>query len=202
MLTWDLMWTASIGNHGSARGTSKHRRSNSSCDLISCEQIENGCEPAKIDIQEHTIVSDMVMDTSCPLFQAFLAATKQLCERFCLSVRHTFLYVPVIISSWNSQDLWRCDVITLRKVKVRGQTQFFSHLQTVTLAWIHIWRWNDAQSLMWHRRGALLFFKVIYHISMWQGPKNWRFWTKLSVSGLSLQFEFTNGFGNDTHNLK
>ena len=32
--------------------------------------------------------------------------------------------------------------------------------RTVTPVWIHQWFWNDAQSLKYHRRGALLFFKV------------------------------------------
>ena len=36
--------------------------------------------------------------------------------------------------------------------------------RTVNLVWIHWWLWNDAQSLKQHRRGALLFFKVIRHI--------------------------------------
>ena len=31
-------------------------------------------------------------------------------------------------------------------------------LQTVTLVWIHQWFWNDAQSLIKYRRGAVLFF--------------------------------------------
>ena len=35
--------------------------------------------------------------------------------------------------------------------------------------WIHIWWWNDAQSLRRHRRGALLFFKVIHQISRSHG---------------------------------
>ena len=35
---------------------------------------------------------------------------------------------------------------------------------TVTLVRIHRWLWNDAQSLMQHRRGARLFSKVIHHI--------------------------------------
>ena len=60
----------------------------------------------------------------------------------------------------------------MQKVKVRGQrsrsqevkTQF-SCFQTVTLVWIHIWWRNDVQGLMWHRRFALLFFKVIHDIS-------------------------------------
>ena len=39
------------------------------------------------------------------------------------------------------------------------------HFQTVTPVWIHQWLWNDAQILKQHRRGALLFFKVIHQIS-------------------------------------
>ena len=37
--------------------------------------------------------------------------------------------------------------------------------RTVTSVWIHWWLWNDAHSLKQHRRGALLFFKVIRKIS-------------------------------------
>ena len=56
--------------------------------------------------------------------------------------------------------------------------------RTVTLVWIHWWLWNDAQSLKQHRRGALLFFKVIAQISRSHGTINLRFWPELSVSGL------------------
>ena len=37
--------------------------------------------------------------------------------------------------------------------------------RTVTPVWIHQWMWNDAQSLTYCRRGALLFYKVIHQIS-------------------------------------
>ena len=37
--------------------------------------------------------------------------------------------------------------------------------RTVTPVWIHHWLWNDAQSLKQHRRGALLFFKVMRQFS-------------------------------------
>ena len=46
------------------------------------------------------------------------------------------------------------------KVKVTEVNTQLSRFRTVT----HIW-WNDAQSLMLFRRGALLFFKVICQIS-------------------------------------
>ena len=56
--------------------------------------------------------------------------------------------------------------------------------QTVTSVWIHWWLWNDAQRLKQHRRGALLFFKVIHQISRSHRTKNCRFWPELSASRL------------------
>ena len=53
---------------------------------------------------------------------------------------------------------------------------------------------NDAQSLKQHRRGALLFFKVIHQILRSHGTKNHWLWPELSVSGQILQFDFTNWF--------
>ena len=58
----------------------------------------------------------------------FLAATKQLYEWYFLSVcpsvrlSHLFDYVPIIVSSWNFQELshWT-RVRSMQKVKVRGQ---------------------------------------------------------------------------------
>ena len=52
--------------------------------------------------------------------------------------------------------------------------------QSVTSAWIHRWIWNDTQSLMQYRRGALLFFKVIHQISRSHGLKNRWFGSNLS----------------------
>ena len=65
----------------------------------------------------------------------------------------------------------------------------------VTPVWIHPWLWNDAQSLMYYRRGALLFFKVIHQISRSHGTKKkHQFWPQLLVSGLYLKFDFNDGF--------
>ena len=107
----------------------------------------------------------------------FLAATKQLYEWFSLSVRlsvhpsfclsHLFVYVPIIVSSWNFQELLpMTKVMCMQKVKVRDQRSRSqrsqpNHLRIVTPVWIHIWWWKDAYSLMLLRRDALLFFKVI-----------------------------------------
>ena len=43
------------------------------------------------------------------------------------------------------------------KVKVTEVMTSFSHFQTVIPVGIHIWRWNNAQSLMLLRRGAFCF---------------------------------------------
>ena len=80
------------------------------------------------------------------------------------------------------------------KVKVTEVTTQLNRFRTVTPVWIHIRWWNDAYSLMLLRRGALLFFKVIRQISRSHGSKNRRIWPRLGVSGLLLQFEFTNGY--------
>ena len=52
----------------------------------------------------------------------------------------------------------------------------------VTLVRIHQWLWNDAWSLKQHRRGALLFFKVIRQISRSHGTINRRFWPNWAFS--------------------
>ena len=70
------------------------------------------------------------------------------------------------------------------KVKVTEVKTQLSRFLTLTPVWVHIWWWNDAQSLMLLRRGALLFFMVIHQISRSYGTKNCRFLAKLSVSGL------------------
>ena len=44
------------------------------------------------------------------------------------------------------------------------------------------------------RRGGLLFVKVIRQISRSHGSKKRQIWPRLGVSGLLLQFEFTNGY--------
>ena len=80
------------------------------------------------------------------------------------------------------------------KVKVTEVKTKFRRFRTVTPVWINIWWWNDAQTLMLLRRGALLFFKVICQISRSHSAKNRRIWSRLGVSRLLLQFEFTNDY--------
>ena len=68
----------------------------------------------------------------------------------CLSFHPSplFDFVPIIVSSWNFQELLPMTTVTsIQKVKVRGQrsrlqvnTQL-SRFQNLTPVWIHIWSW-------------------------------------------------------------
>ena len=80
------------------------------------------------------------------------------------------------------------------KAKVTEVTTQLNCFRRVTPVWIHIWCWNDTYSLMLLWRGALLFLKVIRQISRSHGAKNRQIWPRLGISGLWLQFEFTNGY--------
>ena len=88
---------------------------------------------------------------------------------------------------WGSSENFSVTRLTQLSILTR-----IERFRTVTTIRIHQWVWNDAQSLKWHRRGALLFFKVIHQISRSHGSKNRRIWPKLGVS--RLQFEFTNRY--------
>ena len=98
---------------------------------------------------------------------------------YCFSTIITF-------KTWKTRHLcplWElpCPISCFSRLSVKftGHTAkriiiFFTQIgcfQTVTPVWIHRWLWNDAQSLMWHRRCALLFFKGIHQISRSQGAK-------------------------------
>ena len=133
----------------------------------------------------------------------FLAATKQFYKWYfpsvCLSVR---LSVRLSVTPFSPCSRHRIimkfsGVITMvksdvhakgqgqrSKVKVTEVNTQLSRFRTLTLVRIHIWQWNHAHSWKQHRRGALLFFKVIRQISRSHGSKNRRIWPRLGVSGL------------------
>ena len=111
-----------------------------------------------------------------------LAGTKQLYEWLVQSVHlslclfvcpsHLFTMFPSsyyheisgVITNERS-DVHAKDQGERLKIKVTEVKSPFSSFQTITPVWIHIWWWNDAQSLVLLGRGALLFFKVIHQIS-------------------------------------
>ena len=137
----------------------------------------------------------------------FLAATKQLYKWYfpsvrpsvCLSVRPSvrLSVTPFSPCSHDRIIMKFSGVITMvksdvhakgqgqrSKVKVTEVNTQLSRFRTLTPVWMYIWQWNHAHSWKQHRRGALLFFKVIRQISRSHGSKNRRSWPRLGVSGL------------------
>ena len=139
--------------------------------------------------------------------KVFLAATKQLykwyfpsvCLSVCLSVCPSVCpsVTPFSPCSHHRIIMKFSGVITMvksdvhakgqgqrSKVKVTEVNTQLSRFRTLTPVWIHIWQWNHAHSWKQHKRGALLFFKVIHQISRSYGSKNRQIWPRLGVSGL------------------
>ena len=133
----------------------------------------------------------------------FLAATKQLydwfspsvCPSVCPSVRpsvtpfspcshHRIIMIFSGVITMVESDVHAKGQGQRSKVKVTEVNTQLSRFRTLTPVWIHIWQWNLAHSWKQHRRGALLFFKVIHQISRSHGSKNRRIWPRLGVSGL------------------
>ena len=100
---------------------------------------------------------------------------------------------------WFSRSYIEFQGHTAKKSSILTQIGRF---RTVTAVWIHQGLWNDTQSLKQHRRGALLFFKVIRQISRTLGAKKssiltqiGRFWTVTPVC-------IHQWLWNDTQSLK
>ena len=135
---------------------------------------------------------------SAYILSILLAATKQLYKWYfpsvCLSVRlsvcHTFFtmfpssYHHEIFRSYYHGQKWCPCKRSRSEVKVTEVNTQLSRFRTLTPVWIHVWQWNHAHSWKQHRRGALLFFKVICQISRSHGSKNRRILSRLGVSGL------------------
>ena len=148
---------------------------------------------------QHSSPSDLPCYFGYHLDLEFLAATKQLYDWFspsvCLSVRLSV--TPFSPCSHHRIIMKFSGIITMvksdvhakgqgqrSKVKVTEVNTQLSRFRTLTPVWIHIWQWNHAHSWKQHRRGALLFFKVIHQIPRSHGSKNRRIWPRLGVSGL------------------
>ena len=139
--------------------------------------------------------ADSILQCIFSCDQAAIWLVQSVCPSVCLyvcpSVRpsHLFHHVPIIMKFSGVITMDRSDVHAKgqgqrSKVKVTKVNTQLSHFRTLTPVWIHIWQWNHAHSWKQHRRGALLFFKVIRQISRSHGSKNCGIWPRLGVSGL------------------
>ena len=148
-----------------------------------------------------------------------LAATKQLYEWFspsvCLSVcpsvcpsvtpfwlcSHHRIIIKGVITN-DKSDVHAKDQGQRSKVKVTEVNTQLSRFRTVTQVWIHTWWWNDAQSLILLRRGALLFFKVIRQISRSHGWKKSSILTQIGPFQTATPVWIHPWLWNDAQSLK
>ena len=142
-------------------------------------------------------LDDVIMRSLCPrssFWRWFLTYSIFSCEQaaprrllsVCPSVRPSVCLsvCPPVCCTFSTMflPLYHHEVITNDRSDVHGKGQGqrskvkvpevktpFSRFGTVTQVWVDIWWWNDAQSLMLFRIGALLFFKVFRQISRSHG---------------------------------
>ena len=149
----------------------------------------------KIDLAQPNFRPNLIFSCDQAALQMVFSVRPSVCLSVCLSVHLSV--TPFSPCSHHRIIMKFSGVITMvksdvhakgqgqrSKVKVTEVNTQISGFRTLTPVWIHIWQWNHARSWKQHRRGALLFFKVIRQISRSQGSKNGRIWPKLGVSGL------------------
>ena len=123
------------------------------------------------------------------------------CPSVCPS--HLFHYVPTRhhitmkfsgLFTYDRSNVHSKELGQRSKVKVTEVKTQFSRFQTLTPVQIHIWWWNDAESLVLLRRGPII---VQCHLSNFKVTrlKKSMILSQIGVSGLKLQFDFTNGYG-------
>ena len=106
-------------------------------------------------------------DPNWKLLDCNSSLNSPMATKWCTKLEVASNRYPIVFQGHTSN----CKVTRLKKSSILTQIGRF---WTVAPVWIHWWIWNDAQSLMSYRRGALLFFGVIHQISRSHGLKNRR----------------------------
>ena len=132
---------------------------------------------SSVKFQGHTAKKIVDFDPNWAFPDCIFSLNSLMAMKWCIKLEATYKRCPIVFQGHQSN----CKVTRDNKSPILTRIERF---RTVTLVWIHRWPWNDAQSLKQHRRGALLFFKVIRQTSRSHGTINRRFWPELSVSGL------------------
>ena len=129
-----------------------------------------------VKFQGHTVLKSVAFDPNWASPDCNFSLNSSMAMKWCIKLETTLKRCPIVFQGHPSNFKVTRD----NKSPILTRIERF---RTVTLVWIHRWLWNDAQSLKQHRRGALLFFKVIRWISRSHGTINRWFWPELSVSG-------------------
>ena len=130
-----------------------------------------------VKLQGHTALKIVDFDPNWAFPDWISSLESLMATKWCTKLEVALERCPIVFqghpSNFKVTRLW----------KSLNLTQI-GRFRTVTPVWNHRWLRNDAQSLKWHRRGALLFVKVKRQIARSHGLKNHWFWPKSSLNSL------------------
>ena len=145
--------------------------------LSSIEEVPYCFSRSSVKFHGHTALKIVELDPNWTFPDFNSSLNSPMATKWSTKLEAAYKRCPIVFQGHPSN----CKVTRLKKLSVLTQIRRF---RTVTPVWIHQWLRNDAQSLKQHRRGTLLFFKVIRQIARSRVSKNHWFWPKLGVSGL------------------
>ena len=139
----------------------------------SIEEVPYWFPRSYVKLQGHTALKIIEFDPNWAFPDCNSSLNSPMAMKWCKKVEVAEKRCPIVFQGHPSNFKVTC----LKKLSIFTQIGRF---RTVTPVWIHRWIWNDAQSLIWYRRHALLFIWVIHQISRSHGLKNRQFETNLS----------------------
>ena len=136
------------------------------------------CFPrSSVKFQGHTALKSVKFDPDWEFPDCNSSFNSPMATKRCTKLEVAWKRCPIVFEGHPSNF----KVTRLKKSSILTQIKRF---RTVTPVWIHQWLRNDVQSLKWHKRGALIFFKVICQISRSHCSKKHQIWPRFGVSGL------------------
>ena len=104
-----------------------------------------------------------------------LSVRLPVCHTFSLCSHRRIIMEFSVVITIDKSDVHATVQCQKSKVKVTEVKTQFNRFRTVTPFLIHTLRWNDAQSLIWHKKGVIWFFNIIRQISRSHGTKHRQF---------------------------
>ena len=143
----------------------------------SIEELPYCFSRSSVKFQGHTALKIVEFDPNWQFPDSNSSLNTPMAMKWCTKLEVALMRCPIVLqghlSNFKVTPLW----------KSLNLTQI-GRFRTVIQVWNHRWLRNDAQSLKWHSRGVLLFFKVMCQSSRSHGSENRWIWPKLGVSGL------------------
>ena len=163
-------------------------------DWCCLEEVPYCFSRSSIKVQGHTAKKIVDFDPNWAFPDCISSLISPMAMKWCTKLEAAWERCPIVFQGHLSNF----------KVAQDKKSPIFTRIgrfRTVTPVWIHGWLWNDAQSLMWYRRGALLSFNVIHQISRSQGKKKTLILTQIGLFQTVTPVWIHPWFWNDAQSL-